>query len=794
MSDFSLDIDASKVITAVNSLTNFEDSFAKMVGTVIRESNRMDKVVQQSSSTLLEAQRRESTAVGKTTLEAWTKASAKKIQLMNRSSALEQKAAKESELASARVVKARQQEATELERLKIKYQTGYASAALYRKMQDEITKAHKLGALSTKQYEVQIESLAREFTEFSNGAAGAMNRFATAQVAGTKRMSNMGVVTQQAGYQIGDFAVQVQGGQSWLVAFSQQATQLVGVLPLMSDQLGISSGKLIAISAGLGIGIPIITALAGVLYTVSQSSKDAEEKTTRFEDALKSARSEVQGMEDDLRLLQSGFEDAFQLTLSDSVNEAEDALSKAKEALEGLVRLEESSGTASIRQTGISASAIRKKAEEAQKVVDLAQEELDSALATAGALEDLNNLHEQAVFFLDAQAEAQDDIRTRAEETLDTIADLEAEYGEAVVTALALAGVDLTSPISSAADEAARLAKNLGIALSAAAGILLADRKMENTARFKYSDRGTTSSKKPFQIDDDGIETTASSLLSGFERDRKAAAAAAKRGGRTKKPKAERDDFVESLDKEMELRRQLLTVYGEERSLQEEINKIVKGLGKERSKYSDEAIQNIAKENLALMQQEELYQQAFDNVKTMSDTIENAMGDAFTSIRDGTASVEDAFKNMAKTVIDQLLQIIIQQKIVGSFGLGGQKPSGLAGIIGGLLSFDGGGDTGDGPRSGGVDGKGGFMAVVHPNETIIDHTRGQNKVQTATRSLPSQKQQIELVLHAPEGITIETVKSEVSLQITQAAPKLVSQSVKASQNNLKNGSKSAWGI
>ena len=244
----------------------------------------------------------------------------------------------------------------------------------------------------------------------------------------------------------------------------------------------------------------------------------------------------------------------------------------------------------------------------------------------------------------------------------------------------------------------------------------------------------------------------------------------------------------------MELRRQLLTVYGEERSLQEEINKIVKGLGKERSKYSDEAIQNIAKENLALIQKEELYQKAFDNVKTMSDTIENSMGDAFTSILDGTASVEDAFKNMAKTVIDQLLQIIIQQKIVGSFGVGGQKSSGLAGIIGGLLSFDGGGDTGDGPRSGGVDGKGGFMAVVHPNETIIDHTRGQNKVQTATRSLPSQKQQIELVLHAPEGITIETVKSEVSLQITQAAPKLVSQSVKASQNNLKNGSKSAWGI
>jgi hypothetical protein len=39
-------------------------------------------------------------------------------------------------------------------------------------------------------------------------------------------------------------------------------------------------------------------------------------------------------------------------------------------------------------------------------------------------------------------------------------------------------------------------------------------------------------------------------------------------------------------------------------------------------------------------------------------------------------------------------------------------------------SFDGGGFTGIGSRSGGVDGKGGFNAILHPNETVIDHTRG----------------------------------------------------------------------
>jgi hypothetical protein len=38
-------------------------------------------------------------------------------------------------------------------------------------------------------------------------------------------------------------------------------------------------------------------------------------------------------------------------------------------------------------------------------------------------------------------------------------------------------------------------------------------------------------------------------------------------------------------------------------------------------------------------------------------------------------------------------------------------------------SFEGGGYTGSAPRSGGLDGKGGFVAMLHPRETVIDHTR-----------------------------------------------------------------------
>lgn len=45
-------------------------------------------------------------------------------------------------------------------------------------------------------------------------------------------------------------------------------------------------------------------------------------------------------------------------------------------------------------------------------------------------------------------------------------------------------------------------------------------------------------------------------------------------------------------------------------------------------------------------------------------------------------------------------------------------------IMGQALSFEGGGYTGQGFRSGGMDGKGGFMAMLHPNETVVDHEQG----------------------------------------------------------------------
>ena len=107
----------------------------------------------------------------------------------------------------------------------------------------------------------------------------------------------------------------------------------------------------------------------------------------------------------------------------------------------------------------------------------------------------------------------------------------------------------------------------------------------------------------------------------------------------------------------------------------------------------------------------------------------------FTDAITGAEKFSDAMKAMAKSVIDSLIQMLVQYYITQAvFGaITNAFPSGGGGGGGGGTnasnphgSFDGGGFTGMGSRSGGVDGKGGFPAILHPNETVIDHTKGQS--------------------------------------------------------------------
>ncbi|WP_287994591.1 hypothetical protein [Acidiphilium sp.] len=98
-----------------------------------------------------------------------------------------------------------------------------------------------------------------------------------------------------------------------------------------------------------------------------------------------------------------------------------------------------------------------------------------------------------------------------------------------------------------------------------------------------------------------------------------------------------------------------------------------------------------------------------------------------------------------------------------SFLTGGGGGGGITvpqNVLAAAASFDGGGYTGSGSRSGGLDGKGGFMALLHPNETVFDHTKGQ--------SAPSGRSQIVVSLSPELEARILERASNQSIEITRA--------------------------
>lgn len=103
------------------------------------------------------------------------------------------------------------------------------------------------------------------------------------------------------------------------------------------------------------------------------------------------------------------------------------------------------------------------------------------------------------------------------------------------------------------------------------------------------------------------------------------------------------------------------------------------------------------------------------------------------AIVDGLKNGKLSFKNFADVVVTELLRVAVQQLVVknllNAFSMFGTSmvDDGSTAAAANLQPkiYEGGGYTGMGARAGGVDGKGGFPAILHPNETVIDHTKGQ---------------------------------------------------------------------
>ena len=143
-----------------------------------------------------------------------------------------------------------------------------------------------------------------------------------------------------------------------------------------------------------------------------------------------------------------------------------------------------------------------------------------------------------------------------------------------------------------------------------------------------------------------------------------------------------------------------------------------------------------------LMSAENGYKDFFTSIKTMQEEMQGVFQMSYDGLTQLTMDFLEkgkaSFKDYATSIVRELIRIAVQKLIIDRmFGsIGGSLSSFRDRVTSGieynnltdgdtLFNGDGGGYTGMGARAGGMDGKGGFPAMLHPNETVIDHTKGQ---------------------------------------------------------------------
>lgn len=140
------------------------------------------------------------------------------------------------------------------------------------------------GTMDLEEYRAATARVNRDARQFYKGVADGGNQFARFNMAQYKAAQNLkrqfSTNVQQAGYQVGDFIVQVQSGQSALVALGQQGSQMAGVF----GPTGAVVGAILAGATALGL--------------IIQNAMKARAELDSFEDALEAIGEQSEGLYD----------------------------------------------------------------------------------------------------------------------------------------------------------------------------------------------------------------------------------------------------------------------------------------------------------------------------------------------------------------------------------------------------------------------------------------------------------------------------------------------------------------
>lgn len=634
----------------------------------------------------------------------------------------------------------------ELDAMRSKFDPVYAASKRYEAALDELNRAHKLGVLNAKQYEVALERLSREMLTLDN-AAGAVGKGAGAAAAGL----------QNVGYQVQDIFVQVGAGTSIYQALGQQ-------LPQLASGFGVLGGAIGLVAAA---AIP----LAGYFLTAGEEAQTLGDAIDELEDAVSSYKDAVEAANTPLeeliekygraagaaRLLLEQTERLAKVQALSEVKSSIDTIGTAFEDLGEKVRvIEQAVSTGYGLGDPAAARAAESLSEQFGITADQARElyrlitdaQTASSLAEqVGAMNALSTFMESVASSGQAVTAEFVNMTVEANKGALSVAELQAATEDAEVAgqglSAAVASIDFSNPISGAQQlggimgglvgQAQALIERLGAAAQAARQRIQSQVANGNPLDPLGAFNGGQSASTAVQVNAGGTVRTPvipPIVTGGGGGGRKRSGGGGGGSGRAESP------FFGDIEKDLtNLQRQLELVgksneqVAEARArweLLDEVKRRGMPVNAELNAQINAQAQQFGRLTGELERAEQSQQQFEQAVDGIADSMAGALV-AGESLREGLA-------NVLKGIASDILSSGIRNALAGQFG--GMGAPGGGGLFGSLFSglfggskapsFDGGGFTGYGSRSGGIDGRGGFPAILHPNETVVDHTRGQS--------------------------------------------------------------------
>jgi len=562
----------------------------------------------------------------------------------------------------------------------------------------------------------QVSKSTQRVGQSVQNAQSKMGNFNNSVTAGNVNLRKFAMGgAQQAGYQIGDFAVQVANGTSKMQAFGQQAPQLLQIFG--------------PIGAVVGAAVAVFAAFAVVAEKTSKASGNAK---TAVEDLNKAFDT----------LKQVDFE-----ALGKSMSKpAQMVLAEYSSVLNMIERVAEEQRSAAIINV-IDKFAPQADIDRAIGQVKSLQNELDALPEGVDPSETMSFEFEEAV----ANLRELQNLRNIMN-GLDAKSREEAAKKLKIVTDTLTANELLTPELEK---QLADYAQQFGLVTSILNQVKAVD-KTEN-GRLAIAQELTR-----FMREEDAIMGQTVVKANGIHAALKAIL-------------ADRERITKTLQDEDTVMGQLVAksfVYtknmiqggrgGDPRQFtyMDEFRKQLEDAAAAAAKLNDTAPKGLSK--IAAKVNSELspaMKQLNGIMASVGQSFENAMMSAV----DGTKSTKDAFRSMAAEIIKELYRVFVVKQITGFI------TDAIGGMVGGGVtssprprarppSLDGGGYTGNGPRAGGLDGKGGFMAMLHPRETVTDHTKGSGGGQVVVNQ----------TINVSTGVQ-QTVRTEIKQLMPQIA-------------------------